>query len=81
MSQVVFVGLIRKFCMVYLDDIIFYSNNIKEHMDHLYSVLEHFQTHCLRIAPKKYAFIKTTLDFLSHTIHETQTKPMKKHLK
>lgn len=39
MSQEVLTGYIGKFCLVYLDDIIIYSNDYDEHFRHLALVL------------------------------------------
>lgn len=66
--------------MVYLDDIIVFSNNHEEHLLHLSLVLERLQQHGLKLKIGKCAFGKTSLDYLGHTISPGITTPQTRHL-
>ena len=49
---------IDKFVLVYLDDILVYSNSEEEHLEHLRLVLEALRKHKLYARPKKCTFDK-----------------------
>jgi hypothetical protein len=53
MCQEVLPGYLRKFAMVYLDDIIVYSQSYEEHLKHLRLVFERLQANGLCCAPQK----------------------------
>jgi predicted aspartyl protease/transposase InsO family protein len=80
MSQEVLIGLVNKICLVYLDDIIVYSNNWEEHAQHLRLVFERLQFHELRVAPKKCQIGRQAVDYLGHHITETGNEPQEHHL-
>ena len=64
------------FVMVYLDDVIVYSDSVEEHKEHLRLVLEALNRHALRVKLKKCKFFKQRIDFLGHTIQAaTDTAP------
>ena len=48
-----FAKAIRKFVMVYIDDIIIYSKTFEEHLEHLKWVLEKLKEVDLRLGPDK----------------------------
>ena len=50
---------IDKFVLVYLDDILVYSNSEEEHLEHLRLVLEALRKHKLYARPKKCTFDKS----------------------
>lgn len=52
---------IRKFIIVYFDDILIYSQNKFDHIDHLRTILS---TEKLFINFKKYSFMTSSLAFL-----------------
>ena len=56
MSQEVLTGYLGKFCIVYLDDIIIYSQDVKEHLHHLALVLERLRIHNLTASLEKCRF-------------------------
>ena len=47
---------IDKFVLVYLDDILIYSNSVEQHREHLRLVLEALRQHSLYARPLKYTF-------------------------
>jgi hypothetical protein len=59
---------IRKFVIVYLDDILVYSKIVAEHLKHLATVMQKLQQEKLLINMKKYSFMKTELIYLGFFI-------------
>ena len=45
---------LRKFCLVYLDDIIIYSKSLKDHKQHVRKVLQAIRFTGLKLKPAKY---------------------------
>ena len=62
---------------VYMDDIIIYSQTIKEHVEHLRLVLNRIREHLMRIKKKKCEFFKTEIDYLGHTLSAGVLTPSK----
>ena len=54
---------IDKFVLVYLDDILIYSNSAEEHRDHLRLVLEALRAAKLFAKPKKCTFDQPEVEF------------------
>ncbi|XP_031356762.1 uncharacterized protein K02A2.6-like [Photinus pyralis] len=80
MTQEVLPGYLHKFAMVYLDDIIVYSQTWEEHLHHLHLVLERFQHHRLRLSVKKCRFGVQSIQYLGHTIEADGNKPLREHV-
>ena len=68
MMEAVLRPFLTKFAMVYLDDIIIFSRNPEEHLDHILQVLEALDKHHLRVKLKKCEFFKKEMLFLGHCI-------------
>ena len=49
-------SILGKFCLVYIDDIIIYSNIIEEHYEHIKIVLDLLEKVDLRVDIDKYEF-------------------------
>lgn len=52
MVQHVLAGYVGEFCMAYLDDIVIFSSNLEQHLEHLHLVLERFRVHGLHCGVK-----------------------------
>jgi len=67
MNQVLgdFIG---KFCFVYIDDIIIFSNTLEEHFQHIEQIFKKFQETNLSISTEKSEFCKREVEFLGHII-------------
>lgn len=67
---------IAKFVIVYLDDILIYSNTLDEHLRHLARVFEVLHQNTLYIKPSKCHFLAQTLEFCGHLIGNGQIRPL-----
>ena len=66
MNQEVLTGYIRKFCIVYLDDIIIFSQNVEDHLHHLALVLQRLHIQNPTASLDKYQFGMKRLEYLGH---------------
>lgn len=60
----IFHDCIDRFLVVYIDDILIYSNTKEEHLQHIRAVLERLRQHELYASPKKCTFMNTETEFL-----------------
>ena len=67
------------FVYAYIDDILVFSTSKTEHIDHLKQVFEILYKNGLKISPEKCAFLKSSVDFLGHSISPTGIKPHPKN--
>ena len=58
----------HSFCLVYIDDIIIFSNTFEEHLIHLSKVLQRLIDSHLVVKPSKCQLLKQELPFLGHVI-------------
>lgn len=70
---------LRKFVLVFLDDILIYSPSLEAHITHLKLVLEKLREHKLYMKTSKCSFAQTQLEYLGHIIsdHGVATDPAK----
>ena len=61
-------GLMDNFCVVYLDDILIYSNSKAKHVDHVKQVLERLRRFSLYVSLKKCEFFTTEVEFLGFVV-------------
>jgi hypothetical protein len=66
--------------MVYLDDIIIYSQSHEEHLKHLRLVLERLQIHGLCCAPQKCHLGAKKINYLGHVVTDQGNYPQEHHL-
>ena len=63
-------GLTWKTCLVYLDDIIIFSQTLEEHLHHLDEVLKRLYCAGLSLKLKKCHFVKDNISYLVHIIRQ-----------
>jgi hypothetical protein len=66
----VFMPELDKFVVVFIDDILVYSNNETEHTMLLHIVLQHVRDHHLYVQFSKCAFWLMEIKFLGHTVSQ-----------
>lgn len=59
---------LRKFVLVFLDDILIYSATLEEHTQHLELVLEQLRKHQFFLKESKCSFAQASLEYLGHII-------------
>ncbi|GJS33672.1 ty3-gypsy retrotransposon protein [Tanacetum coccineum] len=74
-----FSPYLRKFVIVFFEDILVYSASLTAHMEHLECVLSCLQEHQFFVKRSKCAFGVTTLEYLGHIIsgHGVEVDPKK----
>ncbi|KAL5741542.1 hypothetical protein ACOSP7_028274 [Xanthoceras sorbifolium] len=65
---------LRRFVLVFFDDILIYSKSMEEHLSHLEIVLEILGHHQFYIKMSKCEFVKDELEYLGHFISEKGVK-------
>ena len=68
-------SVIRKFALVYLDDVIIYSTSIEQHIKHIDIVLGLLQEAGLKIKLSKCTFLQTSVNYLGHVISDKGITP------
>lgn len=65
-----------KSVVVYLDDIVVYSESMEEHLHHLTQVFEVLRAHTLYAKPSKCIFAVTSLEFCGHLVGGGVVRPL-----
>ena len=68
-------GLLFKFALAYLDDIIVYSRSFEEHLEHLDQVFERLLQADLKLKLSKCEFFMQQLQFLGHMVSANGIQP------
>jgi hypothetical protein len=72
---------IDKFVLVYLDDILVYSDSEEEHLKHLEMVFEALRQHSLYARPEKCVFDQPTVEFCGHLVGQGVVKVLDSKVK
>ena len=72
---------LKKFCLIYLDDIIIYFKSIKDHKRYVRKVLQAIRSVGLKLKPAKYKWFKQEIIFLDHKIGVNRIRPDDYNLK
>src|SRR5882724_7749117 len=59
------------FIVIYLDDILIFSNSLEEHRVHIHHVLEHLCEYNLHLKPEKCLFHTQNIEFLGFMVTPT----------
>ena len=65
----IFQRFLRKFLLVFLDDILVYNKNITKHIQHLKEVLQTLRIHSLFAKRSKCYFVVPEVEYLGHIIN------------
>lgn len=71
LMNTIFGTMVRKFVLVFVDDILVYCKSLKEHVDHLKAVFTQLERHQLFVKESKCSFAQKHLEYLGHIIGET----------
>ena len=66
---------IGRFCHVYIDDMVIWSDNLEEHCEHINLIMQALWHSHLHLNAKKCQFFVTELDFLGHHISAQGIEP------
>ena len=64
----VFHNVLDVFVLIYLDNLLIYSKNEKDHKEHIREVLERLKQYNLKVKAEKCKFHKKEVKFLGYTI-------------
>ena len=64
----IFADTLDIFVVIYLDNILIYSDNLSEHRAHVKEVLRRLHKYGLFASPKKCSFHKTQVEFLGFVL-------------
>lgn len=67
-------------CLVYMDDIVVFGENLKAHNDRLLEVLERMRKYNLKLQPDKCEFLRKEVSYLGHVIGSTGVRPDEKRV-
>jgi hypothetical protein len=68
LMNTIFVAYLRKFVLVFFDDILIYSHTMQDHMVHLQTVLQLLRSNHLTTKKSKCAFAVNQVEYLGHII-------------
>lgn len=71
----IFKPHMRKFFIIFFDDILVYSKDLKSHKQYLLQVLQCLRDNSLYAKLSKCTFATTTIDYLGHIITQQGVKP------
>ena len=74
LMNTIFYDCIDVFMVVYMDDVLVFSKDMKSHLQHLEIVLSRLKEHKLYVSPKKCDFIKKEINFLGLVVEQKGIK-------
>jgi hypothetical protein len=72
---------LRKFVIVFMDDILIYGRSLEEHANHVRQVLTVLQAHKFYVKRSKCDFAKSELEYLGHIISEQEWQQTQRKLR
>jgi len=67
-------------CLVYLDDVIVFGENLGVHNERLREVFDRMRKYNLKLQPDKCEFLRKKVSYLGHIIGQTGVKPDEKRI-
>ena len=68
------------YCLIYLDDVIVFSETPEEHLQRMCVVFDHLREHGLKLKPSKCDVFKSEINYLAHNVSQKGVLPSKKNL-
>ena len=68
------------YCLIYLDDVIVFSNTPEEHLQRMCVVFNRLHEHGLKLKPSKCEVFKSEINYLAHHVSQKGVLPSKKNL-
>ena len=68
------------YCLIYLDDVIVFSEMPEEHLQRMCVVFDHLREHGLKLKPSKCDVFKFEINYLAHHVSRKGVGPSKKNL-
>ena len=68
------------YCLIYLDDVIVFSETPEEHLLRMRVVFDRLREHGLKLKPSKCDVFKTEINYLAHHMSKECVRPSKKNL-
>ena len=68
------------YCLIYLDDVIVFSETPEEHLWRMHVVFDHLHEHSLKMKPSKCDVFKSEINYLAHHVSQKGVLPSKKNL-
>ena len=69
------------YCLIYLDDVIVFSETPEEHLLRMHVVFDCLREHGLKLKPSKCDVFKLEINHLAHHVSKEGVRPSKKNLK
>lgn len=70
-----------EYTLVYIDDILIFPRTFQEHIQHLDDIPSTLSSPNLQLNPIKCSFVRSTLDYLGHTINGQGIRPLQSNVK
>ena len=70
LMEYILAGLNWQICLVYIDDIIVFSDSFESHLSRLSDVLDRISSHGLKVSPKKCCLFQKKVSFLGHIVSD-----------
>ena len=68
------------YCLIYLDDVIVFSDTPEEHLRRMRAVFDRLHEHGLKLKPSKCEVFKLEINYLAHHVSQKGVLPSKKNL-
>ena len=69
------------YCLIYLDDVITFSNNEDDHLHCMRVIFDRFRVEHLKLKPSKCSLFQDEIVFLTHHVMKDGVQPSKEHVK
>ena len=69
------------YCLIYLDDLIVFSQTMDEHLHQLCVVFDRLQKYNLKLKPSKCSLFKEVINYVAHRVSKQGVQPSDANLK